>query len=414
MRIRPISISLSPNTEFDDVFLAFRLLFQPWRWFHQSPVKQLEKEFREYLGVPYAFAFNSGRSAMMAILHSLSLQRGDEILLQAFTCNAVPNPILWEGLKPVYVDCNIEDFNMSVEDLQQKLTKKSRAVVIQHTFGLPADIDAIAEVCQRHGLMLIEDCAHALGARYKGKVVGTFGTAAFFSFSRDKVISSVYGGIAVTTDKELAKRMKLFSQEAGTPSFLWTLQQLLHPPLLSWKILPVYRILGKYILLLFQWLRVLSKAVHAKEKQGKKPSYFPKQLPGALALLAFHQLKKLDRFNAHRKELARLYEKGLKTSAFGLPKTMENREHVYLRFPVRHKQAHEIIRRAWKQNLLLGDWYTSPVAPDDTIMEKVGYTRGTCPNAEALSMETLNLPTHINISKADVKSVLSFLQSYGN
>lgn len=407
---RPISISLSPNTQQDDVLLAFQLLFQFSKWIKTSPVRQLENAFSEYLSIPNAVAFNSGRSAMMAILHSLNFEKGDEVLVQAFTCNAVPNPILWEGLKPVYVDCNIGDFNMSVEDLRQKITKKSRAVVVQHTFGLPADLDAIDKVCQENNLILIEDCAHALGATYKGRLVGTFGAAAFFSFSRDKVISSVYGGMAVAKDKELAERIKTYWEKIDNPPFFWTFQQLLHPVLMNWIVLPTYSILGKYLLVVFQKMHILSRAIHKKEKQGEKPSYFPKRLPPPLALLALRQFLKLEQFNAHRKDIAEFYIKELNNTPFQLPERIAQRSSMHLRFPVRHKNAHEIIKKSWKQNILLGDWYTCPIAPEDTNTELLGYEAGKYPNAEILSRETLNLPTAINISKKDAKKVISFLK----
>ncbi len=411
--MRPIAISLSPNTEPDDVLLALKLVFQPWKWKRGKAIDDLEYEFAEYLGTNYAVSFNSGRSALMAILSALGFEKGDEILLQAFTCNAVPNPVLWEGLKPVYVDCREDDYNMDAEDLEQKITLRQaqgghpKAVIVQHTFGLAADLEKIQSICQKHNLVLIEDCAHALGTRYQGKLVGTFGKAAFFSFSRDKVISSVYGGMATTTDPGVAKRLKEFQQEVGYPSLFWIKQQLAHPLLMNWLILPTYSLLGKYLLVFFQTLRVLSKAVHWKEKRGKKPGYFPRALPNALALLVLHQLPKLERFNQHRKKIAEFYSRELGNAIY-------KEGSIFLRFPVRSKKAHEIISSAWKQNLLIGDWYTTPIAPHDTRLEAVGYTKGTCKNAEMLSRETLNLPTHINISLKHAKTIVDFLKRYGS
>lgn len=410
---QPISISLSPNTERDDIRLALKLRFQPWRWKRGNAIQDLEKEFAQYLGVQHATSFNSGRSALLAIVQSLELEKEDEVLLQAFTCNAVPNPVLWAGLKPVYVDCREDDFNMDPVDLERKITHRSKAVIVQHTFGLPADLQKIQEVCARHNLVLIEDCAHALGARYQGKLVGTFGRASFFSFSRDKVISSVYGGMVATNDDQLARNIQTFQQGIGFPSLFWTFQQLLHPILMNWLILPTYRILGKYLLILFQWLHILSKAVHWKEKRGEKPSYFPKRLPNALAVLALCQLQKLERFNAHRKQLADFYYANLKGTVFVLPEKFTEREHIFLRFSVRHPRAHEIIKKAWRKNLLIGDWYASPVAPADTKEDAVGYERGSCSNAEKLSEETLNLPTHIRIKEKDVFRIIEFLKVYG-
>ena len=410
--LKPISISLSPNTEPDDVWLAFGLLFQPWRWKRGEAIQELEQEFAKLLGAKHTSAFNSGRSALLAILDSLGLEKGSEVLLQAFTCNAVPNPVMWAGLKPVYVDCREDDFNMDAEDLERKITSKSRAVIVQHTFGLPADMDRVMEVCKKHNLILIEDCAHALGVRYKGKLVGTFGRAAFFSFSRDKVISSVYGGMAITNDEKLAQKMRAFQNTIGYPALPWIKQQLLHPVAMNWTILPTYRILGKYVLVFSQWLHILSKAVHWKEKRGLKPGYFPARMPNALAILALHQFKKLERFNKHRKGIARRYYGELVGTSFELPKSFEDRGNIFLRFAVKHPRAHEIIKKAWVNNLLIGDWYTSPLAPQDTQLDKFSYQKGSCPKAENLAQITLNLPTHINIGEKEANRVIHFLKSF--
>ena len=407
--IKPISISLSPNTEKDDVVLAFKLLFQPWRWIVGDSLQRLEEAFKNYLGVRRAVSFNSGRSAAMAIFNSLGLEKEDEVLLQAFTCNAAANPIIWAGLKPVYVDCDERTFNIDIEDLKRKITPQTKAVMVQHTFGKPAEMDEILKICQQYNFILIEDCAHSLGAVYKGKKVGTFGNAAFFSFSRDKVISSVYGGMAVANDPDLGKRIKEYQEKAGFPSYFWIKQQLLHPVLMNWLILPTYRFPGKYLLILFQWLHLLSKAVHWREKRAKKPSYFPKRMPNALAILALRQFSKLERFNEHRKEIAQFYFDQLKENNFKLPSQSEQ---IFLRFTVKHPKAREIIRKAWRKNLLIGDWYTTPVAPHDTKLEKVYYLLGCCPKSEELSRKSFNLPTHINISRKEAKKIIDFLKSW--
>ncbi len=405
---RPITISLSPNTEKDDISLAFRLIFNPFKWKKGVASRALEEEFKRILGVRHAFAFNSGRASLMAVLYGLDLK--GEVLLQAFTCNAAANPIKWSGLKPVFVDSDKDDFNIDPEDLKRKITRESGAVMVQHTFGLPADMEKVEKIARENNLILIEDCAHSLGAEYKKRKVGTFGKASFFSFSRDKVISSVYGGIAVTDDDKTAEKMERFQREAGFPSSFWIMQQLLHPLLMNYLILPTYSFLGKYLLVLFQRLRVLSKAVHRKEKKGEIPSYFPKRMPNALALLALNQLKKLDRFNNHRIRTAGFYYQKLKDSSLKLPFSFPERKNIFLRFTVKSSKAHQIIREAWDRNLLIGDWYASPVAPPDTKLERVCYQKGSCPNAENLSRITFNLPTHINIKEKEAEKVVAFLK----
>ncbi|MCX6722444.1 MAG: DegT/DnrJ/EryC1/StrS family aminotransferase, partial [Candidatus Staskawiczbacteria bacterium] len=279
---KPISISLSPNVEKDDVNLALNLVIRPWLWTRQKrsahsagqekgkAVIELENAFKEYLGVKYAFSFNSGRSSFYAILKALELEKGSEVALQAFTCNAVPNPVLWADFTPLYIDCNLDDYNMSINDLEAKISPRTKVVVSQHTYGLPADVTKIRAICEAKSLILIEDCAHSLGSEFNNQKIGTFGKAAFFSFGRDKVISSVYGGIAVTNDDAIGKKIEELQKEFGPPSNFWILQQLLHPILLNYIILPIYNFLdlGKIFLVLSQWFHILSKAVSWQEKQG--------------------------------------------------------------------------------------------------------------------------------------------------
>jgi dTDP-4-amino-4,6-dideoxygalactose transaminase len=376
---------------------------------------ELEKKFKSFLGVKAAYSFNSGRSALMAIMEGLALPKGSQVLLQAFTCNAAVNPIRWAGLEPVFVDCD-QSYNLSVDDLKKKITSQTRAVMVQHTFGLPADMNEIVEICEKNNLILIEDCAHSLGAKYKGRKVGTFGKAAFFSFGRDKMISCVYGGMAAANDENLAKKIAAYQEKIGYPTNNWTRQQLLHPILMDRLILPTYSILGKYLLRLFQWFKILSKAIHWKEKRGLKPDYFPKRLPEPLAILALNQFKKLEKFNAHRRKIAQTYFQELKNlrgsdprKEFVLPNEPADREAVYLRFAIRGDTAAKIIKKAWKQNLLIGDWYRTPVDPFDTKPETVGYIKGSCPNAENFSGKMINLPTHINISEKEAFRIVKFI-----
>jgi len=413
INFKPISISLSPNIEKDDINLTINLLKKPIRWKSGIEIKKLENIFKKYLESQYAFSFNSGRSAFLAILESLEIEKESEVLIQSFTCNAAVNPIIWAGFKPVYVDVNEENFNIDIKDLIKKITSETRVIVIQHTFGIPAEIDKILKICKKYNLILIEDCAHSLGAKYKNKKIGTFGKAAFFSFSRDKIISSVYGGIAITNDKNLSKKIKGFQDSIKYPSYFWILQQIMHPIAMHYLILPIYGFfsLGKMILIFLQKIHLLSKAVHWKEKIGKKPDYFPKKMPNVLAILATNQFKKLEKFNIHRKKIAEIYYKELKNTGFALP--IKTSGQVFLRFPIKHKRAHKIIKKAWANNLLLGDWYTSPIAPNDTKLSKVCYERkNKCKNSEKLSKITLNLPTHINITEEKAILISNFIKNY--
>lgn len=409
--IRPIAISLSPNTEDDDVFLAIKVLFSPRRWFDDKEVESLENEMAQRFGDKFkAIAVNSGRSAEYLILKALGIGRGDEVAIQAFTCVAVPNSIAWLGAKPLYIDID-ETLNMDPIDLEKKISSKTKTVIIQHTFGFPARIDEIRKITKEKGLTLIEDCAHAFGASYKGKIVGTLSDVAFFSFGRDKIISSVFGGAIVCTNQEIVKRVKKEIYLLKRPDLAWILQQLFHPVAMS-IILPTYNIgLGKALLFFFQKLGLLSKAVYREEKEGIKPKYFPKKFPGGLAAVARQQLKKLDKYNLHRRKIAKIYWRLLQKSPFKLLRF--DKGSVWLRFPVLTKNAPELLNYAKKNGILLGDWYKSPITP---VMDlaRVGYGPGTCPKAEKVCKEIINLPTYPTLKISDAKRVIENLIEWQN
>jgi dTDP-4-amino-4,6-dideoxygalactose transaminase len=417
--MKPISTSLSPNIEKDDIWLAFKMLFQFWKWKKGEAVMVLEEKFRKYLGIKYAFAFNSGRSALMAILDSLEIRKGDEILIQAFTCNAAVNSILAAGVKPVFVDID-QTINMDPEDLKKKITPRAKAVMVQHTFGWPARIDRVKEIAQKHNLYLIEDCAHSLGAEYKGGKVGTFGEMAFFSFGRDKVISSVFGGIAAVNDEQIAEKIKNFQKKISYPSSFWIFQQLLHPVLVNYFVLPAYGIsswLGTAVLGALHKFFILSKAVYKEEKRGEIACYFPKKMPNVLALLALNQFGKLERFNKHRQAIADLYQKNLE-GKFQMP--LARRKDValpiFMKFPVLvEEETDAILKKARKKKIYLNDgWRKTPIVPPDVDIKKTRYQWGSCPKAERMARKIINLPTHINISFRKAEKIIKFLSQNFN
>jgi perosamine synthetase len=400
-----ISISLSPNTEKDDVSLASSLLLRPWKW---RKGRELERMFRNFFGFSNSFSFNSGRSSLIAILKAMEIGKGDEVIVQAFTCNAAVNPIIYTGAKPVFADID-ETLNISVEEIMAKISSKTKAVMVQHTFGYPAEVEEIKKLCLQNNIYLIEDCAHSLGAKFKNSYCGSFGDASFFSFGRDKIISSVYGGMVVVNNEVLVEKVSDFQKVLDYPSLFWTVQQLLHPVLMNKIILPFYDSkFGRGLLALLLNLNVLSKAVTRKENKGILPSYFPKRMPDALAVLAMHQLKKVNKFNEHRRELAGLYEKEfVKKKVNIIFKEEKNREAVFLKYPVLVVNPLKVIAEARKKGIYLNDgWNGSPVVPPLTSLESVCYAVSSCPKAEEAAKRIVCLPTHINISRSDAKKVV--------
>jgi len=407
-----IFTSLAPNTESDDVRLAARLLLTPWSWQHGSARKDLEAAFRTWLELPYAYAFESGRTALYAILSSLDLKSDDEVLLQAFTCVAVPGPILWAGAKPVYVDVDEKSLTMSPEDLARKITPKSRVLLIQHTFGQAADLSALIALAKKHELFVIEDCAHTIDNVYHEKPLGAHGDAAIFSFGRDKAISSVFGGMAVTKREDIGKRVAIFQRSCPLPSRAWIAQQLFHP-LIAMLVKTTYDTLalGKIIFAIAKRLGLLSKTVYPAEKTGGKPPFAFKQFPEALARLAIHQFHKRDRFNEHRMHISKIYQRELDprisacSFSTGAPPPL-------LRYPIRAAHPLRLEEAAARERILLGDWYTQPLAPTGVNEERLSYVRGSCPVAETLAAEILNLPTDIHVTSEDALRIIACLHQY--
>jgi len=411
---KPVSVSLSPNTQKDDVSLALKMIFKPGEWQNGKAIKELEENFKKYLGVKFAYSFNSGRSSLEAILRALEIKSGDDVLAQAFTCNAAINPILKVGAKPVFVDID-STLNLSVEDLKKKITPQSRAVMVQHTFGWPADLAEIKNFCRDNKLYLIEDCAHALGAKYDNKLCGTIGDAAFFSFGRDKVISSVYGGMAVTNDPGIAKKIGEFYATINFPSAGWTLQQLLHPVLMNYLVLPTYNCfkIGRAFLSFFINMGILSKAVTKSEGRGILPGYFPKRLPNALAVLALNQFKKLEEFNSHRQKIAKIYQDKLGSGKFILPFSLDgvkDKKPIFMKYPILVANPQLFLKKFKENNIYLNDgWAGSPIVPPSTCLGVFGYKKGSCPKAEQAAQKIVNLPTHINVSEEQAKRVAVIL-----
>lgn len=420
MNMRPIAISLSPNTQIDDVFLSLKSLFAVNSWQKGKSIPQLSAWFQQKYNINKAYLFNSGRSALYCILKSLKIGRGDEVIVQGFTCIAVPDPIIWCKAIPVYVDID-DSLNLDPELLEQSITKKTKAIIVQHTFGIPADIIKIKKIAQKYNLVLIEDCAHALGAVHNGIALGKFGDIAFFSFGRDKIVSSVFGGAAFfnlrgNRKPQLIKARDSFDkiyEDLPQVSYFWIFQQLLHP-LLFFIIMPLYNwYLGKIILWLVLKLNLLSKPIYKSELNSEKPEIFPALLPNALACLALNQLQKLDKFNSIRKNIAAVYYSKLtKYKRISLP--VRKVGSVYLRFNILLKDRDKLFVYFKKHKILLGTWYSAVIDPKGADLEKVYYRKGTLPESEKKAILSINLPTYPTLSDKEVVTILNLLEKYEN
>ncbi|MGQ9719114.1 MAG: DegT/DnrJ/EryC1/StrS family aminotransferase [Nitrososphaerales archaeon] len=171
-------------------------------------VRNFEKDLAKFVGVKHAVAVNSGTSALIASLLALNVGHGDEVLVPSFTFIATANAVLATGARPVFVDVNLEDYTISVEDLERKISGKSKVVIPVHLYGHPADMDPIVKLAKERGLFVVEDAAQSLGSSYRGKGTGSIGHLGCFSFYSTKVVACGEGGAITTDDDELWVKLK--------------------------------------------------------------------------------------------------------------------------------------------------------------------------------------------------------------
>jgi dTDP-4-amino-4,6-dideoxygalactose transaminase len=181
-------------------------------WVSQGPkVKEFEEKIAEYLGVKYAIAVTNCTSALHLALLSLGIKKDDEVLVADFTFPATGHSVLYCGANPIFVDVDLKTYNLNPELIEEKISDKTKAIIPVHTFGQPAEMDAIMEIAEDHNLKVIEDAACALGAKYKNKFAGTIGDIGCLSFHARKGITTGEGGMAVTNNKDLADKIRNLS-----------------------------------------------------------------------------------------------------------------------------------------------------------------------------------------------------------
>jgi dTDP-4-amino-4,6-dideoxygalactose transaminase len=195
-------------------------------WLSMGPkVQEFEEQFSQFLGISHAFAVANGTAALHLACEALGLTSGDEVLCPALTFVASANAILYTGATPVFVDiAGPHNLNLSVEDAASKITEKTKAIMVVHYGGYPCDMDAIGSLAQKYGLKIIEDCAHAPGARYSSRegaqMVGTLGDLGCFSFFSNKNMTTGEGGMVVTAAPDLAEKIKN-TRSHGMTTLTW-------------------------------------------------------------------------------------------------------------------------------------------------------------------------------------------------
>ncbi len=346
---------------------------------------------------------------MAAILKAMGVKRGDEVLIQAFTCIAVPEAVMSLGAVPRYVDVATGTPNMDADDLADKIGPLTRAVVVQHSFGLPAAVRQLCEVANKRGVPVIEDCAHTIASTVGGRAVGTFGAAAFYSYEASKPVFIGIGGSAVANDDALRARLEAHFSDYVAPPVATQLQlgamRLAHlvayRPSTYWTVRSLFRTLVAAGLI---------RGNYNEMGPGAEPSpEFGHRMGGIQKKLLLAALGNLEKQTAHRVGVATKYATRIRNDDIAHVPVAEDASPVFGRYPLLTENKSKWIEGARGARVELADFYDTPVHPlrGDALRE-VGYEPGSCPNAEWFSERVISLPTGPQVDGSQIDRAVRY------
>lgn len=340
------------------------------------------------------FLFWKGRIGLYAILKSMGIQQGDEVILPAFTCVVVPNAIIYLGAKPVYVDIDENTLNTRLDLIKEKISHATKCIIIQNTFGLSSEVEEIVSYAKEKRIQTIEDCTHGFGGTYNGKPNGSYCDAAFYSTQWNKPYSTGIGGFALIHNEKLLKGMMEVENELSPPSKKqkWMLGSLikikkymLHDST-YWPMLRIYRRLSKSG-------RVVGSSTGLEITSAKMPNDYLTASSSIQERVGTKALKQIQSLVESRRINGFTYNQYLKkeNKFHYIEKDVSN--HSFLKYPIFVKNREEFMLKAEKSKIRLGDWFVSPIHPVLENFEKWHLNLDDYPVAYRLSQSILNLHT---------------------
>ena len=348
--------------------------------------------------------FFRGRVALAAILRAMGIVRGDEVVVQAFTCIAVPEAVLSVGARPVYADVAAGSVNMDAATLDAAITPRTKAIVVQHTFGIPAAMPGIVDLARARGLPLVEDCAHALGSSIAGQSVGTFGRAAFFSYEAGKPLVLGLGGSAVSVEAPMRDALAAASAAAEEPGRGLQMQiaamrlayRMTYRPETYWWVRDTFRLVSKLGL-------VRGNYTYTFDEAAPSPDF--RRRMGAIQRDALRQaLPSLPALLRHRERVSDLYRREITGTAVHHVPLPAGGHAVHGRYPLLCDDKPGVLAAARSARVELAEFYSTPVHPlTGDSLAAVGYRAGECANAEATARRIVTLPTNEYVSDAFIR-----------
>lgn len=355
------------------------------------------------------FFYWKGRVALYAILKSMGVQEGDEVIVPAFTCVVVPNAILYCGAKPIYVDIDPDTYNMDLLKLELAISKNTKVILCQNTFGLSSGINEIMLIAKKNNLYTIEDCTHGFGGTYNGKKNGVNCDAAFYSTQWNKPFSTGIGGFALINNNDILNNIKSLEVYKSKPEIidnakllvLILIKKIILNNFTYWFLLRLYRLLSKYNI-------VIGSSTDEELNSVDMPVKFFKGMSFVQMFFGIHELKKLDFLIKRRKQNASKYTEFLLKMNRKHVSSIYFSDHSFLKYPVLVKNRNEFIRLAKINNIEIGEWFLSPLHPIETDLTKWHFDCEKFPIAQEISSRIVNLP----LEKNDINNVIAFLENH--
>lgn len=341
-------------------------------------IKEFENKFANYVGSKYAVAVSSGTAALHCACLAAGIKEGDEVITTPFTFVATSNSILYRGASPVFVDINKDTFNINENNIEEKITSRTKAIIPVHFAGQPCEMDIIKEIANKYNLIIIEDAAHALGAEYKNRKIGTIGDMTTFSFHPVKHITTGEGGMITTDNEELYKKLLIYRNHGIT--------------------------------------RDESEFVNNKDGNWYYEQIelgYNYRLTDFQSALGIVQLDKMQSSLNRRNEIVEMYEKELnKIEELKLPKVnneIKSSWHLYIIRVIDNSINRKDVFDKLREKSIGVNVHYIPVYWNP-YYEKLGYKKGLCPNVEEIYKQIITLPLHPKMTNEDVEYIIKSLK----
>ena len=360
----------------DDVESVAKVIRRGMYWAAGPEILEFEREIANFVGTAFALSFNSGTSALHADLLAHNITNG-EVIVPSFTFISTANVVVLAGAKPVFAEIEDQSYGLDPDDVKEKITNKTKAIIPVHYGGAPCkEIKALREIADDYNLLLIEDAAESLGSKIKNKNVGTFGHSAMFSFCQNKIITAGEGGIIVTNAKDIYQKLKLIRShgrvEHKDDYFSTT------------KDLDYIQVGHNY------------------------------RMSTISAALVSSQLKKINKIIKMRREKANYYHKKLsKFEDIEIPADLEDHYNVYQMYTIQLKdnKSREKLQKYLEKAEIMTKVYFEPVHLKTFYREKFNYKEGDLPKTEKISKKVLTLPLYPTLSNEEIDYIVDKIKN---